>query len=225
MSLTPEQLAKIQQKESTLPDALRRDALTNYREGYFFVTINTRGYAPILSYISGRADANDGAEDEPRCVYTELGKRGLSGKVLWMFFLFHSILYLCIMNMLEQLARIVLPKEILDNFDIVKIETDESDIDSMSMTIYLDERMNAYFQKFEDYESKGFMDAVRITDFPIRDHKVILVLRRRRWKNKETGETFVDRISVTESGTRYSKEFAAFLKETYGHIPDDLPYA
>lgn len=149
----------------------------------------------------------------------------LCGKVLGMFFLFHSILYLCIMNMLEQLARIVLPKEILDNFDIVKIETDESDIDSMSMTIYLDERMNAYLQKSEDYESKGFMDAVRITDFPIRDHKVILVLRRRRWKNKETGETFVDRISVTESGTRYSKEFAAFLKETYGHIPDDLPYA
>ena len=140
-------------------------------------------------------------------------------------FLFHSILYLCIMNMLEQLARLVLPKEILDNFDIVKIETDESDIDSMSLTIHLDERMNAYLQKSEDYESKGFMDAVRITDFPIRDHKVILVLRRRRWKNKETGETFVDRISVTESGTRYSKEFAAFLKETYGHIPDDLPYA
>ena len=24
---------------------------------------------------------------------------------------------------------------------------------------------------------------------------------------------------------RYSKEFAAFLKETYGHIPGDLPYA
>ena len=44
--------------------------------------------------------------------------------------------------MLEQLARIVLPKEILDNFDIVKIETDESDIDSMSLTIHLDERMN-----------------------------------------------------------------------------------
>ena len=54
--------------------------------------------------------------------------------------------------------------------------------------------------------------SVRITDFPIRDHKVILVLRRRRWKNKETGETFVDRISVIESETRYSKEFAFFFK-------------
>ena len=158
-------------------------------------------------------------------IISDEDKAGLSGKVLGMFFLFHGILYLCIMNILEQLARLVLPKEILDNFDIVKIETDESNIDSMSMTIHLDERMNAYLQKSENYESKGFMDAVRITDFPIRDHKVILVLRRRRWRNKETGETFVDRISVTESGTRYSKEFAAFLKETYGHIPDDLPYA
>ena len=61
---------------------------------------------------------------------------GLSGKVLEICFLFHGILYFCIMNMFEQLARIILPKDILDNFDIVKIETDESDIDSMSMTIH-----------------------------------------------------------------------------------------
>lgn len=128
-------------------------------------------------------------------------------------------------SVLEQLARIVLPEELLDYFEIVKIETDESDIDAMSMTIHLDERMNAYLQKSGEYESNGFMDAVRVTDFPIRDHKVILLLRRRRWKNIDTGETFVDRISVTESGTRYSKEFAAFLKETYGDIPCDLPYA
>lgn len=128
-------------------------------------------------------------------------------------------------QMLEQLARLVFPNEVLDHFDIVKIETEESDIDAMSMTFYLDEKMNPYLQKSEEFESKGFMEAVSITDFPIRDHKVVLKLRRRRWKNTETGETFVDRISVTEAGTRYSKEFAAFLKETYGDIPDDLPYA
>ena len=66
--------------------------------------------------------------------------------------------YLCTMNMHEQLARLVLPKEILDYFDIVKIETDEFDIDAMSMTIYLDERMNSYLQKSDEYESKGFME-------------------------------------------------------------------
>ena len=45
-------------------------------------------------------------------------------------------------KILEQLARIVLPSEILERFEIVKIETDEQDIDAMSMTIHLDERMN-----------------------------------------------------------------------------------
>ena len=131
------------------------------------------------------------------------------------------------MNMLEQLAHLVLPKEILDNFDIVKIETDESDIDAMSLTIHLDERMNAYLQKSEDYESKGFMDSVEVTDFPIRDHKVILVLRRRRWIDTRTGKSFslLLNIDITASGTRYSKEFGAFLKATYGDIPSDLPYA
>ena len=128
-------------------------------------------------------------------------------------------------KILEQLASLVLPKEILERFEIVKIETDERDIDAMSMTIHLDERMNRAYQEREEYESLGFMEAVSVTDFPIRDHKVVLKLRRRRWKNKQTGESFVEKISVTEKGTRYSKEFAAFLKETYGDIPSDLPYA
>ena len=128
-------------------------------------------------------------------------------------------------KILEQLASLVLPKEILERFAIVKIETDERDIDAMSMTIHLDERTNTAYQESELYESLGFMNAVSVTDFPIRDHKVVLKLRRRRWKNKQTGESFVEQISVTEKGTRYSKEFAAFLKETYGDIPSDLPYA
>ena len=111
-------------------------------------------------------------------------------------------------KMLEQLAQLVLPKEILERFLIVKIETDEADIDAMSMTIHLDERINKAYQENAEYESLGFMEAVSVTDFPIRDHKVVLKLRRRIWKNKQTGESFVEQISVTEKGTRYSKEFA-----------------
>ena len=49
MSLTPEQMAKIAQKEATLSEALKRSTSTNYYEGYFFITLNTRDYAPILS--------------------------------------------------------------------------------------------------------------------------------------------------------------------------------
>ena len=71
------------------------------------------------------------------------------------------------------------------------------------------------------------MDAVKVTAFPIRDHKVILVIRRRRWMDLRTKKSFslpID-LDVVCEGTRYSKEFGAFLKETYGNIPCDLPYA
>ena len=42
-----------------------------------------------------------------------------------------------------------------------------------------------------------------------------------------TGKSFsipID-LDIVAKGTRYSKEFGAFLKETYGDVPRDLPYA
>lgn len=75
MPLTPEQIAKIRKKEAETPDALKRNPLNNYTEGWFHVTLNVRGEAPVLGYIVGDADAADGSENAPRCVMTELGKR------------------------------------------------------------------------------------------------------------------------------------------------------
>ncbi len=123
---------------------------------------------------------------------------------------------------LNMLARIVLPAQILDYFLI-------SGVEQISKEIYisLDEKMNPELSKDLHFESKGFMAAVSVTDFPIRDHKVILKIRRRRWTDLRTGKSFnipID-LDVVAKGTRYSKEFGAFLKETYGDIPGDLPYA
>ena len=42
-----------------------------------------------------------------------------------------------------------------------------------------------------------------------------------------TGKSFsipID-LDIVAKGMRYSKEFGAFLKETYGDVPHDLPYA
>lgn len=123
---------------------------------------------------------------------------------------------------LRALAQVVLPTQVLDYFAVVGVELVEEELH-----ISLDERMNEDLLASPHYESKGFMDAVRVTDFPIRDHKVILIIRRRRWTDIRTGKSFsipLD-ISITAKGTRYSKEFGAFLKETYGDVPNDLPYA
>lgn len=120
------------------------------------------------------------------------------------------------------LAQIVLPSEVLKYFNIVNIESNPSEF-----YIHLDEKMSDNFKNDVHFESKGFMEPVRVTDFPIRDHKVILVIRRRRWMDIRTGKSFsipLD-IDVAAKGSRYSNEFAAFLKGTYGDIPSDLPYA
>ena len=43
----------INKKAAATPDALKRDSLSNYLEGYYFVTLNTRGESPILSSVEG----------------------------------------------------------------------------------------------------------------------------------------------------------------------------
>jgi len=120
------------------------------------------------------------------------------------------------------LARVVLPSEILKYFAVVNVEQTPTEIH-----IYLDELMSSAFSRDIHFESKGFMKAVSVTDFPIRDRKVVLKVRRRRWTDLRTGQSFsipID-LEIVCKGTRYSKEFGAFLKETYVDIPDDLPYA
>ena len=123
---------------------------------------------------------------------------------------------------LNMLAQVVLPSQILEYFTVVGVEQTPTEIH-----ISLDERMNEELSSDIHFESKGFMEAVSVTDFPIRDHKVILKIRRRRWSDTRTGKSFsipID-LDVVAKGTRYSKEFGAFLKETYGDVPSDLPYA
>jgi len=73
MAFTPEQIAKIRQKEARLTEAHRRDPLTNYFEGYFFVTLNTRDEAPILSVVEGKVGGE--GDDAPHCRYSVLGEK------------------------------------------------------------------------------------------------------------------------------------------------------
>ena len=87
-------------------------------------------------------------------------------------------------RLLTGLAQVVLPTEILDYFSITGIAQTATEIH-----ISLDERMNKALGNDAHFESKGFMAAVNVTDFPIRDHKVILKIRRRRWKDLRTGKS------------------------------------
>ena len=131
-------------------------------------------------------------------------------------------IYLCTMNNqgLLALAQLILPSEILSNFEVVRVEEEASLI-----RIYLDESVKAEYKENPEIESKGFCEAVTIRDFPIRDKGVDLIVRRRKWYDKQNNRYFSDSYDLKAEGTRYSKEFAAFLKGVYGDDSYDLPFA
>jgi len=113
------------------------------------------------------------------------------------------------------LIEYVLPKEVVDYFDIVKIE----DI-GKTLNIYLDESEKKP-KEYKDIDIKpnGFYPESLIKDFPLRDRKVILHVRRRRWIDSDR-KSYSRQWDLTEKGTRYSKEFAFFFKEAFGYLPD-----
>ena len=70
-----------------------------------------------------------------------------------------------------------------------------------------------------DLRPNGFTETCDITDFPVRDHKVVLRIRRRRWLDAEGHNVVFTNYELAAAGTSYSKEFAGVLKKIYGHLP------
>lgn len=127
---------------------------------------------------------------------------------------------------LSLLASLVLPPSILDYFDVTGMDVEEvtpkpGDFYSQVVHIYLDEKDNRT-EELKDLRPNGFTEATAIEDFPIRDRKLILHVRRRRWINKENHNIIINPYQLVCDGTRYSPEFAAFLKGAYGDFSGDL---
>jgi len=111
----------------------------------------------------------------------------------------------------QALVRILLPEGILEYFELTRI------VESIpGLNIYLEERNIAPVEfKDEKLESKGFLPEIYIQDFPIRNQKVTLCIKRRRWEVKSTKEIVTRDWKIVQQGTRMTKEFADFLKGMY----------
>jgi hypothetical protein len=121
-------------------------------------------------------------------------------------------------NLLIELAKYVIPKELLDFFELTDIE-EEGEI----LHFYFDE-LNVIPLEYEGLGlcPNGFYQESTMKDFPLRDRKVILHIRRRRWVD-DGGKSYSRDWDLVAEGTRYSKEFAFFLKEAFGYIPNTSP--
>ena len=124
----------------------------------------------------------------------------------------------------ETLVRFMLPNGILDYFEITKIdeevtnEKDETGTVIRILHIYLDER-DLREVTWHDLQPNGFTGSRLFNDFPQREHKVLLHVRRRRWLDKDGRNVILESLPLVAEGTCYSVEFADFLKKWLDTYP------
>ena len=116
----------------------------------------------------------------------------------------------------EDLLRLILPGEIFEFFDVIKVDAYEKEVH-----LFVDEKnvLPYGFNKGE-YQSKGFYPEAIIQDYPLRDKAVFIHARRGKWQNVLTSEILSNNFNLTEKGTRYSPGFASFLKGILGFVPN-----
>ena len=115
-----------------------------------------------------------------------------------------------------ELLEEFLPGFLLDYFDIIDFKK-LGDIETKAMIfeIHLDEKNEIRKDVSSDfYESKGFLPASKVQDFPIRGKALYLVIRRRRWRHKVSKREINNDYSFVSKGAKLTEDISDFLKAT-----------
>lgn len=117
---------------------------------------------------------------------------------------------------LLSILELILPREILEYFTITNLTNQPTEVH-----LFLDERNEIPDElKGEKLVSKGFHPESVIQDFPLRNKALYLHVRRRKWEVESSKKIVSKTWNLSANGTRYSNEFAAFLKGLLGYLPD-----
>lgn len=109
----------------------------------------------------------------------------------------------------NNLIQLLLPSYILEHFELVSFEQKQE-----TLHLYLEEANKPPIEYSNgNLRSKGFFESITLQDFPIREHKVYLHIKRRRWLNLTTNKVVFRDWNLVAKGTRFTQEFASFLKE------------
>jgi len=119
----------------------------------------------------------------------------------------------------EFFASFFLPDGMLDWFEITKVKEEANagskDLDILFpnvLNIYLDERDNREGENL-GLKPNGFSEYTTLQDYPIRNRKVILHVRRRRYKDADGHNVILNNYPLKADGTEISVEFGLFFKD------------
>ena len=107
-----------------------------------------------------------------------------------------------------ELLKLLLPELLVTHFDVTNHQKTKE-----VLHLYFEEKSDTpEEEKHRILVSHGFHKEITIQDFPVRGKKVFLHIKRRRWKDKSSGELVQRDWDLVSQGTRMTVEFAAFLK-------------
>lgn len=117
---------------------------------------------------------------------------------------------------LSLLASPVLPTSIMIFFEIIGMDVEAvapkpRDFYTQVVHIYLDEKDNRT-DEFKELRPNGFTEPTVIEDFSIRNRKLVLHARRRRWQDEQGHSVIINIYPLVREGIRYSEEFAVLFK-------------
>ncbi|MBB3185916.1 ISAon1 family transposase N-terminal region protein [Microbacter margulisiae] len=113
----------------------------------------------------------------------------------------------------HQLLELILPEGILEYFEIKSVRNI-----GIGYAVYLEEKPDIPSEYAgEPLRCHGFHQEQTIHDFPIRGKVFDLKIKCRRWLNANTNQVVSRNWELTAKGTRFTQEFAAFLKELPGY--------
>ena len=125
------------------------------------------------------------------------------------------------------LISFFLPEGMTDWFDVVRVveepNTGKAQADvlySSVLNIYLDERDNREGEQL-GLKPNGFTEPTVIRDYPIRNRKVLLHVRRRRYTDADGRNIILNQYPLTADGTKVSVEFGLFFKDSDGQSSID----
>ena len=114
-----------------------------------------------------------------------------------------------------------LPEGMIDWFEVVHMTEENNPGTTIAdklynriLNIYLDERDN----RSEDQmvlKPNGFTEATVIKDYPIRNRKVLLHVRRRRYLDADGRNIILNQYPLNPDGTKVSVEYGLFLGTIY----------
>jgi len=120
----------------------------------------------------------------------------------------------------QELISLIAPGIISEKFELSSIlEKTET------ITLFFEEKKELIPEELlgKEVVFDGFVNHVDLQSFPLKDKKVYLSIRRRRWKEKGTlVPSYSNQYELYNKGMKTTKEFGIFLKEELGLQPDEF---